>query len=85
MFPECSQVKTIPTFQNWFKAPTFPKVDAFFPFEWNGDEWRKAFDRIEGKLLVPPILQNFVLNRRGGPQQVISFGPPGPYFHIPVL
>jgi hypothetical protein len=26
-----------------------------------------------------------VLNRRGGPQQVISFGPPGPYFHIPVL
>eukprot|EP00242_Pyramimonas_sp_CCMP2087_P007888 CAMPEP_0198223474 /NCGR_PEP_ID=MMETSP1445-20131203/92679_1 /TAXON_ID=36898 /ORGANISM="Pyramimonas sp., Strain CCMP2087" /LENGTH=429 /DNA_ID=CAMNT_0043902317 /DNA_START=170 /DNA_END=1459 /DNA_ORIENTATION=+ len=66
-------VKTIPTFQNWFKAPTFPKVDAFFPFEWNGDEWKKAFDRIEGKLLVPPILQNFVLNRRGGPQQVTDW------------
>jgi hypothetical protein len=49
---------------------SFPAIDGFFPFEWL-DGYRASFDGVAGRLLVPPILENFVLNR--GPTQVLAW------------
>mmetsp|Transcript_3065 Transcript_3065/g.5802 ORF Transcript_3065/g.5802 Transcript_3065/m.5802 type:complete len:263 (-) Transcript_3065:429-1217(-) len=64
-------VKTIPTFQNWFKSEKFPAFEGFFPFEWPEDKWRASFGRLSGRLLVPPILENFILNR--GPNKALDW------------
>jgi len=63
-------VKTIPTIRNWVKSDSFPAIDGFFPFEWL-DEYQQSFGGVADRLLVPPILENFVLNR--GPTKVLAW------------
>lgn len=60
-------VSTRKTFEDWFAYPSFPSIDGFFPFSWR-DGWKQSFDTVEGRLLVAPLLQAFILNR--GPRKV---------------